>query len=340
MSTGAERAWRITSRSIRCILLYARMLVCVAEFLWSPGLTYVSRVRIRVLECAGHGHARQSTAASWAAFEAGSASPSAYRGHAPATSAGNAPVVPVLTAPCSPASHIGGAARLARTKGDCSADSALRNLCSPDAQVANNISSYTPVSETTLRTPRRPKLSDKLAASLESGEISATLGAYAHWLSSPTKRTRVRRLCSDMPSKLVTNMFSDAAMVIDADWLARGEPAHWDPADYAGEDAGDGASETGDELPRSQEDVKMEDELQRSFGEMEVEDGQGERAELGDAAGTRDGEGARERDTPDALPAAEGAPGDASRLLDDESPPGWVVLPGASEGDVDTSDPA
>ncbi|KIP10406.1 hypothetical protein PHLGIDRAFT_241012 [Phlebiopsis gigantea 11061_1 CR5-6] len=102
-------------------------------------------------------------------------------------------------------------------------------------RIAANLSTWTPLGEasdsTSLRTPRRPKLSEKLVASLESGEArdvglgkakSPVRGAYDYWLEARALR-RVRRLCDDMPSRAVTDMFAKG-LIIDNDWLARGEP--------------------------------------------------------------------------------------------------------------------
>lgn len=112
-------------------------------------------------------------------------------------------------------------------------------------KVLKNIGTSTPVGfvdkSASLRTPRRPKLSDKLVASLEA-DASSPAGPYDHWLLHRTGR--VRRLCHDIPSKAVTDMFA-RGMVIDADWLGRGDPV-WHP-DWHEEDA-DGETDLGEDV--------------------------------------------------------------------------------------------
>lgn len=103
---------------------------------------------------------------------------------------------------------------------------------------------------TVLRTPRRPKLSDKLkAAGVEGGDtIKAKQGPYDHWLLQ-TRAAKVRRLCDDIPSRAVTEMFASGA-VIDNEWLAKGDP-DWE---YPDEDA-DGVTD------REGEEVQSVDEI-------------------------------------------------------------------------------
>ncbi|EKM59930.1 uncharacterized protein PHACADRAFT_250738 [Phanerochaete carnosa HHB-10118-sp] len=132
-------------------------------------------------------------------------------------------------------------------------------------KVLKNISTSSPFGvvdkSVGLRTPRRPKLSDKLAASIEAnGELSEGKGAgpeagpYDHWLLRRT--ARVRRICDDIPSKAVTNMFA-RGMIIDTDWLERGDP-DWHP-DWHEEDA-DGETDHGEEVP-FEEAKPADDEL-------------------------------------------------------------------------------
>lgn len=183
----------------------------------------------------------------------------------------------------------------------------------PRTQIAANLSTWTPLGEasdaTSLRTPRRPKLSEKLVASLESGEVrngavagqaaqGPVRGAYDYWLEP---RRRVRRLCDDIPSRAVTDMFAKG-LVIDDDWLARGDPG-WE---FHEQDA-DG--DTDDELPAIQEPA-----------------GQPEEADGG-------AEGVGRADDGVSAVAAEAEELHAPRTLADgpTQQPGWEVLPDANE---------
>lgn len=78
-----------------------------------------------------------------------------------------------------------------------------------------------------LRIPRRSRFSEKFLASLEDGDgelpsLPPTSVQPAPDKYFPRHRRRVRRLCDDIPSRPVTEMFMQG-LVIDADWLRRGE---------------------------------------------------------------------------------------------------------------------
>ncbi|GJE87486.1 hypothetical protein PsYK624_035690 [Phanerochaete sordida] len=129
------------------------------------------------------------------------------------------------------------------------------------AKVLKNIATSAPFGiidkSTSVRTPRRPKLSDKLTANLDSDSEAPggrggwrSAGPYDQWL--PHRSMRVRRICDDIPSKAVTDMFA-RGMTIDAEWLERGE-TDWQP-DWHDEDA-DGETDLGDELSFEQQETK------------------------------------------------------------------------------------
>lgn len=124
-------------------------------------------------------------------------------------------------------------------------------------KVLKNISTSTPFGVidkfSMLRTPRRPKLSDKLSSEAEThldsdSEMSdgrgagRGAGAYDQWL--PRRTGRVRRICDDIPSTAVTNMVAQG-LLIDADWLERGDP-DWHP-DWHDEDA-EGETDLGEDV--------------------------------------------------------------------------------------------
>lgn len=131
-------------------------------------------------------------------------------------------------------------------------------------KVLRNISTSTPFGEVdksaALRTPRRPKLSDKPTPRVDADEGRSddrthTAGPYDHWLQPRT--TRVRRICDDIPSRAVTRMFA-GGLAIEEDWLVRGEP-DWHP-DWHEEDA-DGETDHGEDISFEVQEVKPNDDV-------------------------------------------------------------------------------
>lgn len=87
----------------------------------------------------------------------------------------------------------------------------------------------------------------------------AKQGPYDHWLLQ-TRSAKVRRLCDDIPSRAVTEMFA-SGMVINNEWLAKGDP-DWE---YPDEDA-DGVTDREDEEVQSV-DVIRSGELEDRGGD-------------------------------------------------------------------------
>lgn len=132
---------------------------------------------------------------------------------------------------------------------------------------------------------------------------SPVRGAYDYWLEARALR-RVRRLCDDIPSRAVTDMFAKG-LVIDNDWLARGDP-DWE---FHEQDADGVTDSEDDELP-----VLVE----AKQPEAAADGGTGSVGPAGDGV---------------SAVVAEAEELHALRTLADgpSQQPGWEVLPDASE---------